>query len=161
MSAPYKTGQFVWCNFPYRENPTEPGPVTRVGYVFSVDSKTDPANPAIGVLYTTTSQARMNRKEGEPGFIHVDHNAARRLNQSAFMIEASQVAFLPANQAFFPELKLPSHGIISTAPDALKREINGEMAHILRSSPKSFDISGPPEYRPRPSQTRGRRAGLG
>jgi|AACY02.2.fsa_nt_gi hypothetical protein len=142
MTTPYTAGQFVWCKFPYRENPTQPGPEVHVGYIAAVD-KRDPKNPVLSVVYTTSSPGRIARNEDRPGYIAIDEKTARGMNQKPFMIEANQIALLPSDRRFFPELGLPGNGIVSRAPKSLHKTIIDEMRAAIKRRYAYLDILGP------------------
>lgn len=142
MTTPYTAGQFVWCKFPYRENPTQPGPEVHVGYIAAVD-KRDPQNPVLSVVYTTSSPGRIARNEDRPGYIAIDEKTARGMNQKPFMIEANQIALLPSDRRFFPELGLPGNGVVSRAPKSLSQQIIAEMKAAVARRDAYLDIYGP------------------
>ncbi|MEO0392712.1 MAG: hypothetical protein AAF213_05640 [Pseudomonadota bacterium] len=126
MTTPYGFGKFVRVRFPYREDPTQPGPDTKVGLVVGVD-KSDPKNPIVKVAYTTTSGPAINREKDKPGNIFVDDKTARGMNQVEFMINTRRIAYVPSDKRFFPELGQPGSGIIANAPRQLRERINAEM----------------------------------
>lgn len=141
MTTPYGFGKFVRFKFPYRENPNQPGPETKIGLVVGVD-KTDPRNPIVQVAYTTSSGPAINREKNDPGNIHVDDKEARGMNQIEFMINTRRIAYVPSDSRFFPELGQPGSGIIGTAPKQLRQRINAEMAKTKHLGMK-VDVTGP------------------
>ena len=150
MTARYYEGQFVTCNFPYKEAPTQPGQ-RRIGYIHSVDRKTNPDSPTALVLYTTTSDNWMRQNEGREGYFQFDEVQARRMGQDReFMIEAVRVARLPLNQTFFPEINNRSNraGVVGAAPKAVQQEITSTLIDIAKNRPHTIDRSGPPLSKP-------------
>jgi hypothetical protein len=141
--SPYKKGDFVWCNFPYREAPANPGPMAHVGYVQSVDSTTDPANPTMLVAYTTTSSSQMRDGEGQTGCIHITGKAAKGLGQNDFMLDMRRLAFLPARQSFFPELGTSRmNGVIGRASSNLQKHIEETLKAAVSEDPKAITVHG-------------------
>jgi hypothetical protein len=56
MEPPFKPRQFVWCQFPYMEQPLRPGPKEHVGYVADIRQINGSAHLTVMSIYTTTTQ---------------------------------------------------------------------------------------------------------
>jgi len=54
MAPPYRPRRFVWCQFPYNEEPLRPGPKEHVGYVADIRHISGNAHLTVMSLYTTS-----------------------------------------------------------------------------------------------------------
>ena len=129
MTPVYRAGHFVRCRFPTAEQPKEPGPKTRIGYVLAVQriGRADLA----ALLYTTT--VRWPAGDARPlGIISVDDAQAHAIGQRAFTIDIRTAAVLPIGVDFFPRLESADHGIAGIAPPGLKRKIESVLSEMRR-----------------------------
>lgn len=137
---PYLPGHFVWCNFPFSESPTSPGPRRHIGYILDIVGRRDRLYVA-AALYTTTS----SWPSGAPlplGVIPVRDPKAAQMGQKPFVIDARRIALMPINSTFFPDLHRPEKGIQGTATETLKRQIEATMVRLVKR-PELLQILGP------------------
>lgn len=131
MEPPFKPRQFVWCQFPYMEEPLRPGPKEHVGYIVEVGKVGDNAHLTVMSLYTTTTS-------WEPGVrfplgvIPVNPAMAQRMNQKGFVMDARKVAFIPVIPAFFPRLNHPDRGIVYTASEKFHQMVQNTLAQLAK-----------------------------
>ena len=147
MDLPYSSRQFVWCQFPFSEDPLQPGPKEHVGYVADVGQIGENVHYTVMALYTTTSQWKAG--ENLPlGIIPVDLQSAGAMNQKQFVMDARRVAFIPLNAEFFPRIVTPGRGVIHTASNVFHSKVLGVLTQlskrqdlILRLGPDNPAIS--------------------
>jgi hypothetical protein len=109
--TPYRSGDFVWSNFPEQENPVRPGP-RHIGYV-ALSTSGDHVN-AIFLAYTT-SQPWAGAKPF--GMYHFDRATAAGIGQSrSFTLDLRRMALVPATAEWFPDLPSADRGIVGRAP---------------------------------------------
>jgi hypothetical protein len=109
---PYQHGDFVWCNYPQRENPARPGP-RHAGYVV-LSTSTDQGG--IAVLAYTTSRPWTGASH-PLGVYSIDRETAARMGQTRpFTLDLRHIAGVPVTAQWFPELDTPDHGILGRAP---------------------------------------------
>jgi hypothetical protein len=131
VQTPYKPQQFVWCKFPYIEEPLSPGPKEHVGYVLDIRQLEDSAYITVVLLYTTT--APLTEGAQLPlGVIAVDAALAKRMKQRPFFLDARKIAAIPANTEFFPRLQKPGKGIIDTASSTFHNQVQNTVAEIVK-----------------------------
>lgn len=137
MTSHYLVGQFVWCQFPNREQPDQPGPKTRVGYVYAVAST---GVGAAAMLYTTT--ARWPGSNIPLGVIPVEERQASAMGQRPFAIDARTVAILPVTAEYFPYLAETGHGVQGHAPPKLVRRVEATLTN-MRVRGLVIEVRGP------------------
>ncbi len=110
--TPYCTGDFVWSNFPERENPARPGPC-HIGYV-ALSTTSDQLNAV--VLAYTTSQPWTGPKP--PGLFSFNRDMAIIMGQArAFTLDLRRLAIVPVTVEWFSDLPSPDHGVVGRAPE--------------------------------------------
>jgi hypothetical protein len=141
---PYRLGDFVWSNYPQRENPAQPGP-RHVGYVaLSTSSDTED----IVWLAFTTSQPWVQSRP--PGVYSIDRDTAAGMGQpKPFTLDLRRMANLPVTAEWFPELGTPGHGIVGRAPERLRLVYEAALAELARRHPQNIERLGPLTRRPR------------
>ncbi|MCC7046288.1 MAG: hypothetical protein IT562_06210 [Alphaproteobacteria bacterium] len=154
-TPPFLPGQFVWCNFPFRETPSDPGPERDIAYVVDILRKGDRLL-VCATLYTTTRLWPRDRAR-PPGLVPVAGSAAQNLGQSTFAIDARRVAYMPIDERFFPDLHRPDRGIRGTAPRALQDQVTQALVRLLQR-PDLLELLGPERPgKPVPSRRNPRR----
>lgn len=114
MELPFKVRQFVWCQFPYLEEPLRPGPKEHVAYIADIRQIAGNAHVTVMSIYTTT-------RPWEPGvqlplgILPLEPAMAERMKQKSFVMDARKIAFIPADRVFFPRQAEPEHGIVHMA----------------------------------------------
>ena len=131
MEAPFKPRQFVWCQFPYIEEPLRPGPQEHVGYVADVRLIDGNAHLTVMSIYTTTTPWESG-VQFPPGIIPVEPSMAERMNQRGFVMDARKVAFIPVNRVFFPRLADPDQGIIHTASERFHHLVQNTLMKLAK-----------------------------
>lgn len=136
--TPYCSGDFVWSNFPERENPARPGP-RHIGYV-ALSTASDRINTV--VLAYTTSQSWTGTK---PFGLHsFNQDTAASMGQArAFTLDLRRLAIVPATVEWFPELLSRGHGIVGRAPERLRLKLEADMRELVRRRPESIEKLGP------------------
>ncbi|GIK96327.1 MAG: hypothetical protein BroJett029_05360 [Alphaproteobacteria bacterium] len=114
MEPPFTPRQFVWCQFPYIEEPLRPGPDEHIGYVADVRQIRGNSHLTVMSIYTTTAPWAPDTRL-PPGVIPIEPSMAATMNQKGFVMDARRVAFIPVTAAFFPRLSEPNKGIVHTA----------------------------------------------
>lgn len=132
MSDPtFRWRQFVWCQFPYAEEPLRPGPKEHVGYIADIRRIEGNTHLTVMSLYTTTTPWR----PGTPlplGIIPVEPSMARKMNQKGFVMDARRIAFIPVNTMFFPRLATPDRGIVHTASQRFHALVQDTLLQLTR-----------------------------
>ncbi len=137
---PFQDGDFVWCAFPERENPTRPGPL-RLGYALAVSGTTGAPSALIGY---TTSQKWPPDVTPPLGVFPFDQEAAANFGQArAFVMDLRRVAFVPVTQAWFPRLDQPGHGIHGHAPKGPQRRFRQAATDLLTRHGEIVQRLGP------------------
>lgn len=95
----------------------------------------------MAALYTTTSRPRSDAPL-PLGIIAISSEAGSDLGQRAFLIDARRIAYIPATEAFFPDITRPGAGIQSRASPGLQRKIELVMVEILKR-PDLLELLGP------------------
>lgn len=131
MSPPFKPRQFVWCQFPFMEEPLRPGPEEHVGYVADIRRINGNAHLTVMSIYTTTTPWQPGVKL-PLGLIPVEPAMAQKMNQKAFVMDARKIAFIPVNQAFFPRLVNPDKGIIFTAAERWHHVVQNTLMKLAK-----------------------------
>lgn len=141
---PYRPGDFVWSNYPQRENPARPGP-RHVGYVAL--STSGDADDAVWLAFTT-SQPWVGPRP--PGVYSIDRDTAAGMGQpKPFTLDLRRVADIPVTAEWFPELGTPGHGIVGRAPERLRLAYEAALTELARRHPENIEHLGPPQPRRR------------
>ncbi len=131
MGPPFKPRQFVWCQFPYIEEPLRPGPKERICYVADIRQIHGNAHLIVMSIYTTTvvwdSSTRL-----PPGVIPVEPSAAAAMNQKGFVMDVRKVAFIPVTAAFFPRLSEPGRGVVHTASQRFHALVQNTLMQLAK-----------------------------
>lgn len=151
MSLPYLPRQFVWCRFPFSENPKQPGPDNHIGYILDFAQRQDKINLTIVTLYTTSKIL----EPGAPvpvGLIPISADMAQKMNQVPFVLNAKRVAFIPGDKRFFPYMDEPDHGIVYRASITFDDRVRQEIAKVMKR-PEFLEYLGPdaPALAPKPT----------
>lgn len=119
---PFQDGDFVWCAFPERENPAQPGPL-HLGYSIAVSGVALTTSPPPSALMAyTTSQQWPPAIPFPLGVLAFNQVQASRYGQSkAFVMDLRRIAFLPVTPVWFPYLGQPGGGVQGHAPKADQR----------------------------------------
>ena len=132
---PIDRGDFVWTNFPTREEPTQPAPDRHIALCLRRFRSAEKGYALVAVYTTSRPRGDRPRARGE---IEVTAERAPEYGQrSAFRIDVRRVAALPINPDFFPELESPGHGIqgrserLADAAERLLREIVAEKPELV------------------------------
>jgi hypothetical protein len=142
--TPYRPGDFVWSNYPQREDPAQPGP-RHVGYVAA--SVGVGGTPVVWLAYTTSQPWTGPRPSG---VYSVDREAAAGMGQSRpFTLDLRRVAVVPVTVEWFPDLDAPAHGIVGRAPQRLRLVYEAALTGLVRRHPQNIERSGPLTPRPR------------
>ena len=153
MQKTFSPRQFVWCQFPYSEEPLRPGPDEHVGYVADIRKIDGNAHLTVMSLYTTTTKWEPGMRL-PLGVIPVDPGLAAKMNQKGFVMDARRVAFIPVKNEFFPRLKDPDKGIVHTASLKFHTLVENTLMELARR-PELVVRLGPdvPGMARRPSRT--------
>ncbi len=134
---PYRTGDFVWSNYPQSENPARPGP-RHVGYV-ALSTSTD-IDDLVWLAFTTSQPWTGTRP---PGVYSVGRAAAEGMGQSRpFTLDLRRVANVPVTAEWFPELGTPGHGIVGRAPERLRLVYEAALTELARRHPENIERLG-------------------
>ena len=112
----------MWCAFPERENPAQPGPL-HLGYTLVASGPVLPASPQPSALIAyTTSQPWPSGAPFPLGVLAFSREVAGRYGQArAFVMDLRRIAFVPLTAAWFPRLGQPGDGVQGHAPKAEQR----------------------------------------
>jgi hypothetical protein len=145
--SPYRTGQFVRCNFPYKEKPIEPGPSEHIAYIFG--SAITAKKQRVIICIYTTSQPWKKSETLPLGVLRIPNELAEKLGQKPFTLDARRIGFLPPNEQFFKHINTPTRGILrEVASNRLQKIIENQVA-IVGKRPEYRVFLGP--LRPRES----------
>jgi hypothetical protein len=158
MAPPFRPRQFVWCQFPYSEQPLRPGPKEHVGYVADIRQIRGNAHLTVMSLYTTTAPWEPGSPL-PPGIIPVEPAVAEKMKQKGFVIDVRKIAFIPVTAAFFPRLAEPQKGIVHTASKRFHQLVEDSLM-LLAKRPELAtklgpDIPGRPRRKPKPPEGAG------
>lgn len=96
----------------------------------------------------TSSQVQKFGGAIPAGIVQVNAGAASRLgNQKAFFIDTRVRAFIPFEEAFFPQFRERSRGLVGKADAALRTQVVKMYGEINQRRPEQIVNVGP--YRPR------------
>lgn len=149
-SLPFQEGDFVWCAFPERENPAQPGPL-HIGYTVIVSGAALPTSPPPSAFIAyTTSQPWPPGTPLPIGVLAFNQAEASRYGQSrAFVMDLRRVAFLPVTPAWFPHLDKSGHGVQGRAPKADQRRFRRMAEDLVARHAELVERLGPLWPRPR------------
>nr|WP_294545952.1 hypothetical protein [uncultured Rhodopila sp.] len=134
---PYRSGDFVWCAFPQRENPARPGPM-HLTYVLATTGRA-----SVLAAYKTS---RLSTETAAParGRFKFSRDQALELGQQrAFELNLQRLAFVPMTAVWFPGLNQPDKGIQSHAPKRLQQQIWQAAEVILTRHDELVERLGP------------------
>ena len=140
---PFQEGAFVWCAFPERENPAQPGPL-HIGYSLAVSgvALTSPPPSAL-MAYTTTRQWPPDTPL-PLGVLAFDHAQASIYGQfRAFVMDLRRVAFPPMTTTWFPQLDQPGSGVKGHAPKEDQRRFRRTAEDLARRHGELVERLGP------------------
>jgi hypothetical protein len=129
MTPPYRPRQFVWCRFPFFEEPLRPGPVEHVCYIADVRRVRGHAHTTAMGLFTTTVPWPSDRAL-PLGIIRVDEQEASRMGQRPFVLDARKIGFMPIRPDFFPRLETDGHGILGTASPRFQADVQNALVTL-------------------------------
>jgi hypothetical protein len=130
-------GAFIWCRFPLRERPNEPGPADHLHLVYVEDLTED------NVLTIYTTSVTWDPKTPTPiGVVIVNAEKSRAMGQKPFVLDARRLALLPLTDLWFPELSKPDRGIVAIAPAAFRKEVT-QAAYAAASRASHIELLGP------------------
>ncbi len=135
-----EVGDFVWCNFPFREKPQHPADAMHAVYILATKGDT-----AVAAIYTTTALPKPTQPKS-PYTIAISEDASRKMGMTRpFTIDPSRVAFLPINEAFFPGADNGKVPIIGQADDRLQRAIESRLEAAVHGN--HLETLGPRQVR--------------
>jgi len=133
-------GDFVWTNFPTREEPTLPSSDRHIALCLRRFRSADKGYALVTVY--TTSRPRGDRPKAR-GEIEISADRAVEYGQrSGFRIDVRRVAVLPINPDFFPELEKPGHGIQGSS-ERLADVAERLFREIVTETPELVEFLGP------------------
>jgi hypothetical protein len=108
-----RRGEYVLCNFPFRES-RGPGPSPHIVLCAATGRE---GNTRFAIVFYTTSQIDFQGARRPRQYLFVNKARAAELGQkTAFHVDASRIARLPLTADYFPELS--QNAISATARDA-------------------------------------------
>jgi hypothetical protein len=123
----YKQGEFVWCMFPFREQPGKPGPVPHIIYVHR--TLVGPDGRPFGLVAYTTTTAEQGRRVGS---IAVPEDQSRRMGMNKpFVIVTRRQAVIPYHVSFFHRAKEADRGVAGQASKRLIDQVTEEINRSL------------------------------
>lgn len=131
MELPFRPGQFVWCRFPYVEEPLRPGAKERIGYVADIRRIGSNTHLTVMSLYTTTTPWKPGIRL-PLGVIPVEPAAAETMNQKGFVMDCRRIAFIPVVASFFPRLGQVDKGVVHIASKRFHRLVEDTLLHLAR-----------------------------
>jgi hypothetical protein len=127
----FQVRQFVWCQFPYLEEPLRPGPKEHVAYVADVRQIRGRAHLTVMAIYTTTTPWKTGAKL-PLGVIPIASEIAQQMKQKSFVMDARKIAFIPVDPAFFPRMATPDKGIIHTASKRFHEHVQNTLLQLAK-----------------------------
>jgi hypothetical protein len=127
----FQVRQFVWCQFPYLEEPLRPGPKEHVAYVADARQIRGKAHLTVMAIYTATAPWQAGAKL-PLGIIPIASEIAQQKKQKSFVMDARKIAFIPVNQAFFPRIATPEKGIIHTASQRFHEHVQNTLTQLAK-----------------------------
>jgi len=128
-------GAFVKALFPTNEHPRRPG-LLHICYCLAV------ARPVALVAYTSSRPwpAGTPIPLGVRIFGKVE---AASLNQLPFVLYLNRLARLPMTPKWFPDITLPSQGVVATAPEGLRNQLLEAVSELVRRQRELVQQTGP------------------
>lgn len=128
-------GAFVKTLFPTSEKPRRPGPL-HICYCLAV------ARPIVIVAYS--SSRSWPPATPPPHGVRIFGAAeAARLNQRPFVLYLNRLARLPLTAQWFPELEMPSQGVVAVAPAVLRDQLLKTMTELVQRRRELIRRLGP------------------
>jgi hypothetical protein len=141
--SPYTHGDFVWCAFPERERPTQPGS-PHISFVLAVSGVGSAPNTYAVMAAYTTSQPWPVQQGVPKGVFSIDAQRAAAMGQQrAFTIDARRIAFVSLTSDWFPDLGRPGAGKVGSAPKSLFQQVMNATNELLRRHPDVVERLGP------------------
>jgi hypothetical protein len=137
---PIDRGDFVWTNFPTREEPALPATARHVALCLRRFRSADKGYALVAVY--TTSRPRGDRPRARGEIEVTAERAAEYGQRTAFRIDVRRVAALPINPDFFPELEKPGHGIQGRS-ERLADVAERLLREIVTETPELVEFLGP------------------
>lgn len=128
---PFQVRQFVWCQFPYMEEPLRPGPKEHVAYVADIRQIHGKTHLTVMAIYTTTTPWRSGVRL-PLGVIPIESEIAQKMKQKSFVMDARKIAFIPVNQTYFPRLRAADKGIIHRASERFHSHVQNTLVELSR-----------------------------
>jgi len=128
---PFQVRQFVWCRFPFIEEPLRPGPSEHVAYVADVRQLHGKPHLTVMAIYTTTTAWEPGARL-PLGVLPIGSEIAQKMRQKSFVMDARKVAFVPATPRFFPRLDFSDKGIIHTASRSFHGLVQNTLLELAR-----------------------------
>jgi hypothetical protein len=135
IEPPFRSGDFVWSNFPERENPARPGG-RHIAYTLAVTGVASAGGAtqsmfALFAAYATSQPWTAGTKP--PGVYEFSQDAAAAMGQSRpFTVDLRRVAAIPITSEWFPELDTPHRGIVGRAPEQLRMRFEEAAKSLFR-----------------------------
>ena len=136
-ALPIPVGAFIWCRFPLRERPSEPGPEDHLHLVYVQDQTQD----LVLTIYTTSVLGDL-QSPTPIGVIRVLADEAKALGQKPFVLDARRIALLPLTVDWFPALSNPQRGIVTIAPASFQKQVT-QAAYAAASRAVHIELLGP------------------
>jgi hypothetical protein len=96
-----RRGDYVLCNFPFRESPG-PGPSPHIVLCAATGRQ---GRTSFAIVFYTTSQIDYLGARPPRQYLFVNKARAQKLGQkTAFQVDASRIARLPLRREYFPEM---------------------------------------------------------
>jgi hypothetical protein len=151
-AIPFNSGDIVWTNFPFEEQPDRPGPVRHAACVIAAFTRgqasvatsapVDSLGLVVGVY--TSSQVQKFGDALPIGVIQVKLDRANRIgDQKSFFIDVRKRAFMPFARQFFPEIDGSSHGLIGAIDRGLWDQVRKQYKLINDRHPELIVNVGP------------------
>jgi hypothetical protein len=131
-AIPFRSGDIVWTNFPFEDQPDRPGPVRHAACIIAAFTRAQASaatsvpvdNLGLVVGVYTSSQVQKFGDALPIGVIQVKPDHANRIgNQKPFFIDVRKRAFVPFARQFFPDIDSPNHGLIAAIDRGLWEEV--------------------------------------
>jgi hypothetical protein len=109
-----RRGDYVLCNFPFRES-SGPGPSPHIVLCAATGRAGD---ASFAIVFYTTSQTEYQGARRPRQYLFVNKARAMELGQKvAFHVDASRVARLPLTTDYFPDLGHENVQVVGRDPD--------------------------------------------
>ena len=139
--SPFRRGDFVWCAFPQRETPFQPGP-RHVGYVARVLGAPSPIGLVALVAYTTSQP--WSSATRPPGVFPFNRQDAATFGQARpFVLDLRRLALMPVESAWFPWMDRAGSGIQGRASAYWQQRFNQTVEDFITRRPEIIERLGP------------------